>query len=507
MKAGGEIQGVDTHPPTLSVTRATALNLANAGAPWNEAARGTLGAWSFGDLNQPPALLYNDYDGAGGVDYCALFTAANTRCGALIPGQRRGTTPGLLPHTGDIQLAEGDTGHRVTASLRLPATLTLGDTTLDLVWSVHHDPEEMANRVTVGSGMLLVDTDSRTSSRWIILRATTGPADNRVLVNDYHLYIRQGDDGLPNPDLRFTASVDTLEINDTHDFAASSASSAEITWSVSDDTLATIDASGRLTAVAGGSVQVTARVEADDDYRGARISHTVTLTLLANTLTLSATADTLAIGAVHDFNASSLGSGDITWSVTDTNGAETDRATIDAATGEVTAVKVGTVNVVATVAEGSLYGSTTASHTLTLTGPAPNLALTTPPERLHIGQSVRFTATREGEGALTWSIVEGSAAATIDPASGRVTAGATAEMITIQVAVAASDTHASATADTMLEIDTFADVDGDGLIEIYDLGMLHNMRHDLAGSGYKTAADADPLTAGVRLRVAARAMN
>ena len=43
----------------------------NAGGVWNTGADGTLNAWDFGDANQPPALLYNDYDGAGGVDYCA----------------------------------------------------------------------------------------------------------------------------------------------------------------------------------------------------------------------------------------------------------------------------------------------------------------------------------------------------------------------------------------------------------------------------------------------------
>ena len=40
------------------------------------------------------------------------------------------------------------------------------------------------------------------------------------------------------------------------------------------------------------------------------------------------------------------------------------------------------------------------------------------------------------------------------------------------------------------------DADGDGLIEIYDLTMLHNIRHNLAGTSYKDASDAVGLTTG-----------
>ena len=173
---------------STTVASAAALTLATAGAQWNEAASRTLGAWDFGDNNQPPALFYNDYDDTGGI--CAIFESINTRCGVLIPSQRHDTSPRIGNETGDIQLADGDTDSRITANITLPASIMVGDTSLDLVWSVHHDPE--AIKVTTGSGMLIVNAGNRASSRWVILRATTGSGDDETIVNDYHLRIIKG---------------------------------------------------------------------------------------------------------------------------------------------------------------------------------------------------------------------------------------------------------------------------------------------------------------------------
>ena len=55
---------------------------------WDDADSNTKGAWDFGTGSQPPALKYTDYDGADGVDYCALFPAGITCGTTLLPGQR-----------------------------------------------------------------------------------------------------------------------------------------------------------------------------------------------------------------------------------------------------------------------------------------------------------------------------------------------------------------------------------------------------------------------------------
>ena len=328
--ATGEATNTLGSPPD-GVTRATALTLATAGNAWNDPFHDALNAWDFGDSNQPPALLYNDYDGSD-VN-CARFAVLNIQCGTLIPGQRTATTPQPGTTASDIRFTGGDLADSVTASVLLPTTLTVGDNTLDLMWSIHHDPETTtARQVTLNNNRLLVDADRRASARRIILRATTGAGDDKTLVNDYTL-------------------------------------------------------------------RITPR--------------------------------------------------------------EGERA-------------------------------------------RANLRLTAAPGHLLTNHTTRFTATSDGWGAITWSIVEGGTAATIDPHTGVVTAGATAETITVQTSVAQTSTHSGETLTTSLEIDDFenfersdfADHDRDGLIEIHDLTMLHNMRYNLAGTSYKESVHALGTTLG-----------
>ena len=52
-------------------------------------------------------------------------------------------------------------------------------------------------------------------------------------------------------------------------------------------------------------------------------------------------------------------------------------------------------------------------------------------------------------------------------------------------------THASETITATLKIADFVDIDGDGLIDIHDLTMLHNMRYNLAGTSYKNTSRCD----------------
>ena len=171
---------------------AAALTLGTTGEVWNAAASVTLGAWDFGDVNQSPALVYNDYDGTGGTDYCALFAMANIQCGTLLPGQRADTTPQIGTTSSDIQLTAGDTADSINGNVTLPATLTVGENSLNLMWSVHHDPEKTtANKVTLGSGQLIVNAGNRTSTRRVVLRATTGSGDDKTIVNDYRLRVIQ----------------------------------------------------------------------------------------------------------------------------------------------------------------------------------------------------------------------------------------------------------------------------------------------------------------------------
>ena len=590
---GETVNGVGTPPATataLNLTAGTAGTGTQAGDEWNAAASGTLGAWSFGDANQPPALLYNDYDGHdNGIDYCALFTAANTPCGTLIPGQREATSPQFGSAFGDIHLAEGDSVHGVTANVLLPTHITVGGTPLELVWSVHHDPAGAANRVTVGNGLLRVNDNSRTTTRQIILRATRSDG---TLVNDYTLRITRGQGGAQNPGLRFSGPADTLEPGDGHSFVATSASGSPIIYSVtqadgSPTTLASIADNGWLTATAAGTLRVIATVAADGtDWRQATTHHALTITRLpvnlaittahtnipqsGGAITLTATTDSsaaitwsadattvatisdngngsatltpvaagtvtvtaeaaetatqaaasatleitvnalqapnlrfvaalaegLPVGESYSFAATSDNtSGAITYSVSDDA-----LATIDAS-GLLTVTGAGTVDVIATLAADTTWSGAALRHRLTTRLAPRGLRFTHAPRRILSGQGAPFLVNVwEGRGPVSWSLLESNTSAIVQRTRSdfhsRVVVGDIEETLTLQVALSETATHASETITVPVEVTHKVDFDGDGLIEIYSLEMLHNMRHNLAGSSYKNAADAEGRTTG-----------
>ena len=184
-KVGGEIAGVDdtgTGKPT-GVTSAADLTAANVGSSWNSANDGTLGAWDFGGGAQPPAVVFNDYDGVStGTDYAALF-AGYTTLTALIPNQRPASSPQIGTATTDIQLNDGDTANSISGNIDLPTAFN-GE---NLTWSVFYDPAPTDSQVSVdNNNSVQVNAAHRSTARTFILRAVDS---NSNIVNDYHLRI------------------------------------------------------------------------------------------------------------------------------------------------------------------------------------------------------------------------------------------------------------------------------------------------------------------------------
>ena len=73
------------------------LTLSNAGGSWNSTTKNTFRAWDFGTTNQPPALKYDDYDGASNTNFTCVGMGTATDdntiylpyCGNFLPGQGR----------------------------------------------------------------------------------------------------------------------------------------------------------------------------------------------------------------------------------------------------------------------------------------------------------------------------------------------------------------------------------------------------------------------------------
>ena len=114
--------------------------------------------------------------------------------------------------------------------------------------------------------------------------------------------------------LTFTSPAATVQVGESATFAATSSSSAGITWSVTGadgnaTDLADIDAdSGQLTARKGGAVKVVASVAEDETHEAVTASHDVTLTLIPATIAFTSPAATVQVGKSATFAATSSSS-------------------------------------------------------------------------------------------------------------------------------------------------------------------------------------------------------
>ncbi|WP_455210569.1 S8 family serine peptidase, partial [Kaarinaea lacus] len=133
--------------------------------------------------------------------------------------------------------------------------------------------------------------------------------------------------------------LQAMVVGDTVQFSASGGT-VPYTWSVNDVAVATINGNGLLTALAQGSIQVTA-IDADG-IRGTSASIVVN----AVTITVTAPSANVSVGATLQFTASG-GSAPYTWSVNDATVASID------ASGSLSGLAAGTVTVTATDANGN----------------------------------------------------------------------------------------------------------------------------------------------------------
>lgn len=162
-----------------------------------------------------------------------------------------------------------------------------------------------------------------------------------------------------------TPEMASVKVGGTVDLSASVAptdttQSTDINWSSSDEKIATVDATGKVTAVAEGKVTITATSAANNT-----LSASCEVIVTTNTggdiaitgVTIDRQNASLKVGETTDLNASvtptnTTQSEDINWTSSDTS-----IATVDS-NGKVTAVATGTVTIKATsAANSSLFAS------------------------------------------------------------------------------------------------------------------------------------------------------
>lgn len=175
-----------------------------------------------------------------------------------------------------------------------------------------------------------------------------------------------------------------------------------ITWSSDNDKVATVDAAtGTVTGVAAGKANITAKFAGDDTYKTSKASYEI-IVKGAPALSFPETSYTIEMGDA--FKAPKLEGlpEDVTPEYTSSN---TEVATVDAATGEVKVVGVGTTTITVTSPNTDIYKEATASYELTVklaTSKEVTIDFST------FGYTDRQNVTEVSQDGITMTIAKGS---------------------------------------------------------------------------------------------------
>ena len=189
--------------------------------------------------------------------------------------------------------------------------------------------------------------------------------------------------------------------------------SQSVTWSTGNAAVATVDATGKITAVGPGTAVITATT---GNGKTANVNVTVSAAT-ATGVTLGKSSTSLQVGQSETISFSVQPAGasqSVTWS---TGNAAV--ATVDA-TGKITAVSPGTAVITATTGNGKTANVTVTVSAATATGVTLGKSSTA----LQVGQSETIGFTVQPAGAaqsVTWSS-SNPAVATVDSATGKITA-------------------------------------------------------------------------------------
>ncbi len=156
------------------------------------------------------------------------------------------------------------------------------------------DKDTPAN--TLGSGYTLEATESGLKVTFdpafdsdVIIRMYDAYVQGRVFPIDYVITYESGSSATPTPTINLTPETSTINIGETVQFSAATANTTgSVSYSVNDTSIATIDSSGKLTALKPGNVTVTAKVDG--------VSDTASVTVREPTVTLTASPTTIKVG-------------------------------------------------------------------------------------------------------------------------------------------------------------------------------------------------------------------
>lgn len=163
-------------------------------------------------------------------------------------------------------------------------------------------------------------------------------------------------------------------INDTFTEPVLSGNKTTVTYSSSDEKVATVDAaSGKVTILSAGKTEITATAEESEEYKPATAKYTLTVNKQTQNLSfekgyysvLLANKDSFPYPVVNGAKTP------VSYSITLGEGVAQDAITIDPTTGKITINAVGTATITATAEETEEYEAASANYSLTVTEKSP----------------------------------------------------------------------------------------------------------------------------------------
>ena len=145
--------------------------------------------------------------------------------------------------------------------------------------------------------------------------------------------------------------------------ATTNPTGAAVTWESDDEDVATVDADGTIHAVSVGTATITAKLT---NNPGISATCAVTVTPISRSISMTTTAINLTVGGATQTRTGTLsaGTGSIEYSSDDT-----DVATVNQTTGEVTPVGVGSCTITASVPATGNYAAASESYTVNVIDP------------------------------------------------------------------------------------------------------------------------------------------
>lgn len=204
--------------------------------------------------------------------------------------------------------------------------------------------------------------------------AASQKSNNRFFLDEVMVYYGNKPVVKHTQQISFSKTSVECYINDTFTEPILSGNKTTVTYSSSDEKVATVDAaSGKVTILSAGKTEITATAEESEEYKTATAKYTLTVNKQTQNLSFEKGTYSVLLADKDSFPSPVVNGAKtpVSYSITLGEGVAQDAITIDPTTGKVTINAVGTATITATADESEAYETASANYVLTVTADGP----------------------------------------------------------------------------------------------------------------------------------------